>query len=55
MSDSKEIKSNQYVIGVEFDSCSKDQHPKDDKPLQDVFDIILNQINISGAIKSGDG
>lgn len=56
MSLSKEqIKGQQLMrLNVEFES-KEDCCLKDDKPLQDVFDIILDHINLSELVNSGDG
>lgn|GEM_PF-6889960 len=48
------IKSQAVVrLNVEFQLKHEDQ--KNEQPLLDVFEIMLNHINISELVKSGDG
>lgn len=46
-------RNQQLKVNVEFQS-SKEEH-KDDKPLQDVFEIILHNIKVNELVNNGDG
>lgn len=48
-------KRNQQELQVKVDFRIDNEHTKDDKPLQEVFDIIMNHMNVSEMIKSGKG
>lgn len=55
MTHTKEMKKDSQLIRINVEFQIKDDHLKNDKPLQDVFEIILNNINLSKLVNSGDG